>query len=105
RDESQIREIINAGSPVLWIDARKAEKYQTEHFPGAISIPGDDWAEAVFENRAVLESAMNQAVIVYCDGSRCAKSKEVSEKLRQLMGLQQVYVLRGDWRKLRSEVN
>lgn len=87
---------------VVWIDARKREKFEEDHLEGAILLNPDDWGTLMFENMDALQSAMGKSVVVYCDGTRCEKSADVARRLRELLGLDPVYTLRGDWRKLRD---
>ena len=92
-----------AGGRVLWVDARPSEKFEEFHFPGAISLDLENWAELMIAQQEELEAAIGATVIVYCDGNRCEKSMEVAKRLRELAGLDPVYLLKGDWRKLVPE--
>ena len=56
----------------------------------------------MFSNQDVLQAVLDSPVIVYCDGSSCLRSAEVAERLRELLGLDPVYVLQGEWRDLKS---
>jgi hypothetical protein len=56
----------------------------------------------MFQHMDRLQDAMRQTVIVYCDGNDCRKSQEVAQQLRELIGLDPVFVLKGDWRELDS---
>jgi rhodanese-related sulfurtransferase len=85
---------------ILWIDARKEAEFAAGHLPGAILLNEERWGDLVFEHQDRLQEAMGRPVVVYCDGSGCERSQHVAERLRQLLGLDRVYVLRGDWRKI-----
>lgn len=99
-DEDRAAELVAAGGRILWVDARPSGRFEEYHFPGAISLDVDNWAELLIAQQEELEAAMGIPVIVYCDGNRCEKSMEVATRLRELAGLDPVYLLRGDWRKL-----
>lgn len=98
-DETEAAQLMGK-SDVLWVDARPAAKFAEEHFPGAISLDLENWADLMFEQQATLQDAIGKAVIVYCDGTRCEKSKDVATRLRELLGLEPVYLLKGNWREL-----
>ncbi|MCB1230411.1 MAG: rhodanese-like domain-containing protein [Verrucomicrobiae bacterium] len=94
--------IDDLGADILWVDARPAADFEKGHHPGALSLNEDNWGDQVFENQDVLSEAIGNPVIVYCDGSGCERSKHIAERLRQLVGLERVYHLKGDWRELES---
>ena len=50
-----------------------------------------------------LMAAVGKPVVIYCDGKRCKRSQSVAQKLRELVGLDPVYVLKGDWREFAGE--
>jgi len=90
---------------VLWVDARSREKYEAGHLPNAILLNFGEWGDLMFQNMDVLQSAMERSVIVYCDTSECQKSGEVATRLRELLGLEPVYVLKGNWAELEGLLN
>ena len=98
-DLEKARQLTSEGE-VVWVDARKREKFDAGHMPDAILLNPDEWGELMFENMDRLQAAFGQPVIVYCDGERCAKSNDVAQRLRELLGLEPVYVLDGDWKEL-----
>ncbi len=87
---------------VLWVDARSREKYEAHHLTGAILLNLGEWGDLMFQHMDVLQDAMDQSVIVYCDTGDCKKSVEVATRLRELLGLEPVYVLKGEWSDLES---
>lgn len=91
---------LGAGGTVLWIDARKREAYDRGHLEGALLLNVEEWGELMFEHQIPLQEAFEHPVVVYCDGERCERSEEVAKRLRELLGLDPVYVLKGDWREL-----
>lgn len=82
---------------VLWVDARPAKAYQKRHREGAISLNEEQWNDLLYEHFDRLASA-GKPIVVYCDGSRCDKSKTVAEKLRML-GIPRVFYLQGGRRR------
>ncbi|MCB1233799.1 MAG: rhodanese-like domain-containing protein [Verrucomicrobiae bacterium] len=88
-----------APGTIVWIDARSAAEFEKGHVPGAILLTEDGWGEQVAANIDRLQEAMGRPVIVYCDGSGCERSRHIAERLRQTVGLEPVYVLKGDWRE------
>lgn len=87
------------GPDALWVDARRESDYRSGHAPGAILLNEEGWGDQLFTHQDRLQAAMGQPVVVYCDGSGCERSRHVAERLRELLGLEPVYVLRGDWRR------
>lgn len=93
-------QIASLGEEILWIDARKESEFAAGHVPGAILLNEERWGDLLFEHQDRLQSAVGRPVVVYCDGSGCERSTHVAERLRELLGMEPVYVLRGDWRKI-----
>lgn len=93
-------QVAALGDEVVWIDARPAAQYAKEHRPGAILLNEENWGDLVFAVQDELSAAIGKPVVVYCDGRGCEKSRHIAERLRQLIGLDPVYVLKGDWRKV-----
>ena len=92
-------QVSELGDGVVWIDARSAADFDAGHVPGAILLNEENWGELAFDQQDRLQEAMGKPVVVYCDGSGCERSRRIAERLRELIGLQPVYVLRGDWRR------
>lgn len=95
-DPVRARSLADAGT-VLWIDARKREVYEQGHLEGALLLNVEEWGELMFEHQIALQEAFEHPVVVYCDGEQCDRSEEVAKRLRELLGLDPVYVLKGDW--------
>lgn len=60
------------------LDVRPQPEYDAAHFPGAVSIPMDE-----FEGR-IDEIPRDKHVVVYCRGEFCKYAREVAKKLREL---------------------
>lgn len=89
----------NAGD-ILWIDARSRSDYENRHVSNAILLNTVEWGDLMFKHQNTLQDAMGKPVVVYCDGSSCEKSAVIATRLRELLGLDPVYVLKGDWKKI-----
>lgn len=100
-DVERARELLVQG-PVVWIDARPRADFDKDHLPGALLLNSEEWGDLMFENQDALRSAFDQPVIVYCDGSGCERSADIAQRLRELLGLDPVYVLKGPWQDLRD---
>lgn len=96
---SEARKLVASG-PVVWIDARKRSAFEAGHLPGALLLNAEEWGELMFEHQVALQDAFERPVIVYCDGDRCERSADIAQRLRELLGLDPVYLLKGDWREL-----
>ena len=95
----EVARLVDEG-PVLWVDSRSREKFEEGHRPGAILLNLEEWGDLMFEHMDTLQDAMTHPVVVYCDGTDCRKSLAVAGQLRELLGLEPVYVLHGDWRAI-----
>lgn len=98
-DLSRANELIAAG-PVVWIDARPRPAFEQGHVPGALLLNTEEWGDLMFENQDALRAGFEHPVIVYCDGSGCERSADIAQRLRELLGLDPVYVLKGPWQQL-----
>ena len=98
-DPAKARELAAAG-PIVWIDARSRKAYEEGHVSGALLLNAEEWGELMFEHQFALQEAFQRPVIVYCDGDSCDRSREIAQRLRELIGLDPVYVLQGDWRAI-----
>lgn len=101
-DTARARELMRGG-PVVWIDARSRGAHEAGAIPGSLLLNAEEWGELMFEHQIALQEAFERPVIVYCDGEECSRSVEIAGRLRELLGLDPVYVLEGDWRELEVE--
>lgn len=92
---------LRAEGPVVWIDSRPRADYEQGHLEGALLLNSEEWGELMFEQQEALRAALDQPVVVYCDGAGCERSADIAQRLRELLGLDPVYVLKGPWRELR----
>jgi rhodanese-related sulfurtransferase len=83
------------GDTVLWIDARPEEDFARRHVPGALPLNEDEWEAQL---RTFLTAwAPERRMVVYCSAQSCSASHAVAERLRNEVGLKNVYVLEGGW--------
>jgi rhodanese-related sulfurtransferase len=83
------------GSGVLWIDARGDKPFAQGHIPGALSFDPADWEQRLVQLLEKWQPGVK--VIVYCDAAGCDTSKQIAARLRDEVGLPDVYFLRGGW--------
>jgi rhodanese-related sulfurtransferase len=88
---------VRSRADVVWVDARSEAAFAVGHIPGAISLPLDGWTGHV---EAVVSAwKPGVTVVVYCDAATCAASQSVARRLRDELGLDEVYVLSGGLQK------
>tara|TARA_R110002111_G_scaffold41050_6_gene76394 strand:- start:399 stop:743 length:345 start_codon:yes stop_codon:yes gene_type:complete len=87
---------------VLWLDARQAEAYESDHYPGALPLNEDEWESLLLP---VLEGWLpGTKIVVYCDDQACRASHDVADRLREETGWEDIHVLHGGWALLAGEV-
>ncbi|MEQ9823525.1 MAG: rhodanese-like domain-containing protein [Puniceicoccaceae bacterium] len=94
--ELRLQDLEQWPGEVLWVDARNRESYDAEHVPGAVWL-----SESGFdaELMGLLERWQPGArVVVYCDSEVCDASHAVARRLREEVGLPEVWVLFGGWK-------
>jgi rhodanese-related sulfurtransferase len=96
-----LSDVQHWGKQVLWVDARSETEYAAGHIPGAFLLNLDQWNQLLPSLLQVWEP--DKIVVVYCSSLSCQASREVAEKLRDEVGLQSVFVLRGGWEAWRQQ--
>lgn len=81
---------------VLWLDARTDEEFAKEHIPGARPLNEQHFQQQLFELLDTLQT-IDKPVVIYCGGQKCEASRKVMEKLKEVVALEQCYVLKGGW--------
>ena len=95
KDEVELAQTEAWGDTVMWVDARPDAQYEQEHIPGATLLNEDRWQELL---PPILNAwAPDKRVVVYCSSQSCAASHEVARRLRDEIGLPNVFVLHGGW--------
>jgi len=93
RDEMQK---ISIDHGALVIDARPEKQYRSGHIPSAVSLPRDDFDQRYQVLQPVLQSHLDQRIIVYCSNFHCPDSQIVAAELLK-RGCQHVRLFRGGW--------
>ena len=83
---------------VFWIDARTDEDFERGHLEGAILLNEERWEELLVE---FLDAWIPDATtVVYCSSQACLRSHEVAERLREELGVEEIFALEGGWEAL-----
>lgn len=83
------------GKKVLWVDARAGADYERAHLPGAVPLAEETWDAQL---PAMLEAwDADKIVVVYCSSLSCQASRDVARRLREEVGLGNVFALKGGW--------
>ena len=69
----EVRAAIAEGTYLL-LDARPATEYAQGHLPGAMSVPGPDFAASLASTGIGALLSPDQPVLVYCSGLACEDS-------------------------------
>ncbi len=86
------------GADVFWVDARPREQYEEGHLPGAFLLNEQEWDTQLFEHyETIVEN--DRPVVIYCGSEACQSSHKIAQKLREQVGMTDVYVLRGGWKE------
>ena len=93
--EIDVNEVTRWLPPVLWVDARTVEAYQSRHVPGAVLLNENEWEQQL---PGFLEAWQpNSKIVVYCDSQACDASQAVALRLQRELKLGDVHVLKGGW--------
>ncbi len=93
-DSWDLKCAIDSGEPIVVIDARSPETYQSEHIPNAVNLPHRTISG---ENTAAISKT--SLVVVYCDGIGCNASTKGAIQMLKL-GFQVKELMGGlDWWK------
>jgi len=82
------------GDTVLWVDARDAAAFDRRHVPGAIRLDENTFSQSLGQLVTVWTPDMR--LVIYCDSSTCARSRELAVRLRDA-GFTDVHYLHGGW--------
>ena len=93
--EVGLAEALAAGESALWIDARPEAQVRAGRIGNALPLNEDDWDQLL--PRVFEQWRPGRRVIVYCDSQQCQASHEVARRLREEMGMEDVYTLKGGW--------
>lgn len=85
-----VKHQLDAGNPLVIIDARIGSEYAQGHLPGAINIFDGDFAKEHHR----LPQSKDHPLLFYCNGPKCLKSYD-SAKRAIADGYSNVYWFRG----------
>lgn len=92
--EQAVALILNTPGLVI-IDARRPEEFDRGHIENSISLLDNRMTR---ERLAQIAPDPNTPILVYCNGERCMRSTNASEKLVE-WGYRHVYWFRGGWQE------
>lgn len=69
---------INSEDPVVILDVRRADEYETSHIPGAILIPNEE----ITDIKPSLLPVMDAEILIYCRSGN--RSRQAAEKLIEM---------------------
>lgn len=93
--EVRLAEVKQWSARVVWVDARGRSAFKQAHIPEAVLLNEDEW-DALLPG--LLERwRPGDRVVVYCDSAECHASAELARRLREEVGLPEVYVLYDGW--------
>lgn len=94
-DEVSLAAATGWGQSVLWVDARPDSDFARGHIPGALPLNEDRWDDLL---PGLLDHwDTTRKTVVYCSSLSCQASREVARRLRDEVGLPNVFVLEGGW--------
>jgi len=79
-DCDELRRMLDAGEPIVLVDALPPISYADSHLPGAINLPPEQVDASVV--RRLVDPDVQ--VVVYCSGPDCDSSHETAKRLAAL---------------------
>lgn len=98
-DEEAALTLTQTGMTLL-VDVRDEAAFTKGHLPGALRLAPSEWGELVFAHIDDLEEYRGSPVLVYGESVDQVPCLDVASRLRELLGMDPVYVLEGEWRIL-----
>ena len=85
---------------VIWVDGRSRIAFDQAHMPGAVFLGTTE--NSYQRGMAELLSRWDprHPVVAYCDGQGCAVSRELAERLRSELGVDNILWVEGGWSAL-----
>ncbi len=95
--EIELPEVLGFAG-VVWIDARIDEDFEAAHLDTALLLNEENWEEGF---APLLDAWVpGTPIVVYCSSQSCLRSHHVAERLREELGVEEVYSLKGGWESL-----
>lgn len=82
----------------LWIDARAPEDFEKGSYANSLSVNEEVWEDG-FSN-LLGEWIPDMPIVVFCSSQACLRSHHVAERLREELGVEEIYTLKDGWESL-----
>ncbi|MEM9160204.1 MAG: rhodanese-like domain-containing protein [Verrucomicrobiota bacterium] len=93
--EQSIEEVLS-WEALTWVDARTLGEFEEDRIPGAILLNEEDWENLFGELMLVWDPEV--PLVVYCESSACLRSHDAAKRLKEELGVENVYVLANGWK-------
>lgn len=90
---------VHTRGPALWVDARDVSAYRESHYPEAVHLTEGNWDQGIGQLLERWEPGL--PIVVYCDGEGCAASRNLARRLREDLGITEVYWLEDGWEAMK----
>ena len=97
-DEIMLNKVLEweADRGVVWIDARSRANFDKSRVKGAYLLNEmEDFYSLLEPIWSEIQNKSDLPFIVYCSSESCLASRKVAEKLRESVGVSEVYILKG----------
>ena len=102
-DEIMLNKVLEweADRGVVWIDARSRANFDKSRVEGAYLLNEmEDFYSLLEPIWSEIQNKSDLPFIVYCSSESCLASRKVAEKLRESVGVSEVYILKGGEKSL-----
>ena len=102
-DEIMLNKVLEweADRGVVWIDARSRSNFDKSRVEGAYLLNEmEDFYSLLEPIWSEIQNKSDLPFIVYCSSESCLASRKVAEKLRESVGVSEVYILKGGEKSL-----
>ena len=102
-DEIMLNKVLEweADRGVVWIDARSRANCDKSRVKGAYLLNEmEDFYSLLEPIWSEIQNKSDLPFIVYCSSESCVASRKVAEKLRESVGVSEVYILKGGEKSL-----
>ena len=102
-DEIMLDKVLewDADKGVVWIDARSRANFDKSRVEGAYLLNEmEDFYSLLEPIWSEIQNKSDLPFIVYCSSESCLASRKVAEKLRESVGVSEVYILKGGEKSL-----
>ena len=102
-DEIMLNKVLEweADRGVVWIDARSRANFDKSRVKGAYLLNEiEDFYSLLEPIWSEIQNKSDLPFIVYCSSESCLASRKVAEKLRESVGVSEVYILKGGEKSL-----